>query len=196
LRWTIEQKISAWFSHLARTDRGTRVRSASDLASSSRTARLPPAGGPRSRIGVADRRAACRARRSLGAGQATTEGLAAKGSAAADSFDDGAGHARQAGLRAGEGASRTTCRAARSENDWPRSRSCAPQSVLPRRVRASAYHRSGARTVGRRASWRRAYSPESGNASEFASCFARRCYSASNASPRRCPHTRRREARL
>jgi len=46
--------------------------------------------------------------------------------------------------------------AARSANDWPRSRSCAPQSVLPRRaVRASAYHRSVARIVGRRASFKK-----------------------------------------
>jgi hypothetical protein len=39
-------------------------------------------------------------------------------------------------------------------DDWPRSRSRAPQGALPRRVsRESACHRSQAGTVGRRASF-------------------------------------------
>ncbi len=98
----------------------------------------------------------------LGVRSGNERHAAAKRSAAADSIDQGAAHPRQAGLRPGEGASRNTRGVARSARRLAPAVDCAPQSVLPRRVRASAYHRSVARTVGRRASLKRAYSAGSG----------------------------------
>jgi hypothetical protein len=81
-------------------------------------------------------------------------------------------HPGEARLRPRKGASSSPRVVAASTSNWPYSRSRSPPGALPRRVgRASAYYRSGAGIIGRRASSKEPYSYWTASESEFRQSF-------------------------